>query len=141
MHVTRRLKLSLLSIKARGKSVTMDTYVSLLTPTTNVAMGSFISSVALVKVDGRGEVKASRLRNRMRHCLRRKRAGSERKLALTRLYECLSGEHHHIHQIGPLGMEKSKSIDGSGVSELGKCIEIEDVCSSDWKESSPRLRS
>ena len=77
----------------------------------------------------------------MRHCLRRKRAGSERKLALTRLNECLSGEYHHIHQIVPLGMEKLKSIDGSGVSVLGKDIEIEDVCSSDRKESSPRLRS
>ena len=76
-----------------------------------------------LKVDGRGEVKASRLRNGMRGCLRRKRAESERKLALTRLYECLSGKHHHIHQTVTLGMERLKLVDGSGVSELGKEIE------------------
>ena len=77
-------------------------------------MSSFISFVTLVKVDGCGEVKASRLRNGMRGCLRRKRAGSERNLALTRLNDRLSGKHHHIHQTVTLGMERLKLVDGLG---------------------------
>jgi hypothetical protein len=70
----------------------------------------------------------------------KKARGRSGKLALTRLNESLEGKRYCIHRTLPLEIENLKSSDGHGFQNQGKCLEFEDVCSSDWKENSPRLK-